>query len=96
MGYKRTLKVADLEERLQDAISAFQNHEFKSIRAAANGVRHLRSNHVSSYVWRTFTRPSHRTEPNPFKRGRKDARAMDLAIHMRRIAYHAGVVPRDG
>ena len=36
MGYKRTSKVADLEERLQDAISAFQNHEFKSIRAAAN------------------------------------------------------------
>ena len=36
MGYKRTSNVADREEQLQNAISAFQNHEFDSIRAAAN------------------------------------------------------------
>jgi len=36
MGYKRTSKVADLKERLQSAISAFRNQEFKSVRAAAD------------------------------------------------------------
>ena len=36
MGYKRTSNIADREEQLQNAISAFQKQEFTSIRAAAN------------------------------------------------------------
>ena len=39
MGYKRTSKVVDLEERLQSAISAFQKQEFDSVRAAANAFK---------------------------------------------------------
>jgi DDE superfamily endonuclease/Tc5 transposase DNA-binding domain len=39
MGYKRTSEVADREQRLQDAISAYKNQEFDSIRAAANHFR---------------------------------------------------------
>ena len=35
MGYKRTLKVVDLEEQLQKAITAYKNHEFDSVRGAA-------------------------------------------------------------
>ena len=35
MGYKRTLKVLDLEERLQKAIIAYNNQEFNSVRGAA-------------------------------------------------------------
>ena len=44
MGYKRTSEVADREQRLQDAISAFRNQKFDSIRAAAN---HFRVSHVT-------------------------------------------------
>lgn len=36
MGYKRISKAVDREQRLQDAISAFRNKEFDSVRAAAN------------------------------------------------------------
>ena len=36
MGYRRTSQVADLEERVQSAISAYRNKEFKSVRAAAS------------------------------------------------------------
>ena len=36
MGYKRTSKVPDLEDRIQAAISAFKNQEVNSIRGAAN------------------------------------------------------------
>ena len=36
MGYKRTSKAVDREQRLQDAISVFRNKEFNSVRAAAN------------------------------------------------------------
>ena len=39
MGYKRTSKVADREERLQNAISAYRNQEFNSIRAAADAFK---------------------------------------------------------
>src|SRR5712672_2821819 len=39
MGYKRKSEVADREQRLQDAISAYKNQEFSSIRAAANHFR---------------------------------------------------------
>ena len=39
MGYKRTSEVVDREQRLQDAISAYQNQEFSSIRATANHFR---------------------------------------------------------
>ena len=39
MGYKRTSEVADREERLQDAISAYRNQEFTSIRAAADAFK---------------------------------------------------------
>ena len=35
MGYKRTSKVLDLEERLQKAIIAYNNQEFNSVRGAA-------------------------------------------------------------
>jgi hypothetical protein len=35
MGYKRTSEVADREERLQNAISAYNNQKFDSIRATA-------------------------------------------------------------
>ena len=35
MGYKRTLEVANREERLQNAISAYNNQEFNFIRATA-------------------------------------------------------------
>ena len=35
MGYKRALKASDLDLRVQKAISAYQNQEFTSIRAAA-------------------------------------------------------------
>ena len=34
MGYKRTSKVLDLEERLQKAIIAYNNQEFNSVRGA--------------------------------------------------------------
>ena len=39
MGYKRTSEVADRKERLQNAILAFQNQAFNSIRAAANAFK---------------------------------------------------------
>ena len=39
MGYKRTSKVADVEERLQEAIIAHRNHQFNSVRSAANAFR---------------------------------------------------------
>jgi hypothetical protein len=35
MGYQRTSKVADLKERVQTAILAYRNQEYKSVRAAA-------------------------------------------------------------
>jgi hypothetical protein len=35
MGYQRTSKVADLEERVQTAILVYRNQEYKSVRAAA-------------------------------------------------------------
>jgi hypothetical protein len=35
MGYQRTSKALDLEERVQSAIFAFRNQEYKSVRAAA-------------------------------------------------------------
>lgn len=35
MGYKRTSKVPDLEERLQKAIAAYRNQEFSTVRSAA-------------------------------------------------------------
>jgi hypothetical protein len=39
MGYKRKSEAADREKRLQDAISAYNNQEFNSIRAAADHFR---------------------------------------------------------
>jgi hypothetical protein len=35
MGYKRTSKVVNLEERIQKAIVAFKDHEFDTVRGAA-------------------------------------------------------------
>lgn len=44
MGYKRTSKESGLEDRIQEAIIAYKNHGFTSIRAAAN---HFDVSHVT-------------------------------------------------
>ena len=36
IGYKRASKASDLDRKVQDAISAYQNQEFPSVRAAAS------------------------------------------------------------